>query len=53
MMFPFVNTKMLTCEELVDLIMQVRLFTSGGYDMYDQNEDTIIRLLDKILVCLF
>lgn len=50
MMFPFVNTKMLTCEELVDLIMQVRLFTSGGYDMYDQNKDTIIRLLDKILV---
>lgn len=50
MMFPFVNTKILTCEELVDFIMQVRLFTSGGYDMYDQNEDTIIRLLDKILL---
>ena len=50
MMFSFVDTKMLACEELAVFITQVRMLTNGGYDRYDQNEDTIIRLLDKILL---
>jgi len=48
MMLSRVRTEKMS-PELSNLVMQVRLFTAGGYDMYDQNKDTIIRLLDKIL----
>lgn len=50
MMLSWVRIDRMSSRELINLVNQVRSLTNGGYDRYDQNEDTIIRLLDKILV---
>lgn len=50
MMLTGIRTDRLASGELAGLVKKVRLFTNGGYDLYDKNEAAILRLLDKILV---